>query len=371
MARPRSIPSVQYPKTLIIGIDAPTNKTSNMDSYFEEFVNLVKTNGVPYEQALFVRIREIDSTYFLTKGKMEEIKKICDETNIERVIISEHLSPQQARNLEDIFNTTLLDRTDLILEIFEKAAMSAEGKAQVKIAMLQRQKTRLANKHIGYSQQEGAVGLRGGPGETAKESARRHLDNLILTIKRQLERAHQSRQTQRKQRLSNNVPQICLIGYTNAGKSTILNALTKSSVLTKDQLFTTLDTTTRALFIDHQQKGTLSDTVGFIQQLPHNLIEAFKSTLSELQYANLLLHVIDFSDPNWHDHIKVVQSILNDLDLHQEMLYVFNKADKVIDLTAEMKKIEIYQPHVVVSSLSATGIEPLVQFLRTWSVKPS
>ena len=185
-------------------------------------------------------------------------------------------------------------------------------------------------------------------------------------MKRNLETIQKSRAVQRKRRLENKVPLVCLIGYTNAGKSTILNALTKSKVLAEDKLFATLDTTTRALFINGEQKGVLSDTVGFIQQLPHHLIEAFKSTLSELQFANLLLHVIDASDPNWPSHIKVVQEILLDLGIEKKMLYVFNKIDKVDDLAEFEIQAQEYQPHVLISAKSKAGLQPLIAYLDQW-----
>jgi GTP-binding protein HflX len=276
------------------------------------------------------------------------------------------LSPHQARNLEDYLNCTIIDRTDLILDIFEKAAISAEGKTQVTIAKLQHEKTRLAGKGIHFSQQEGVVGLRGGPGEKAKERERRHIENQILQFKKQLVTIQKSRDVQRKQRLGRKIPQLCLIGYTNAGKSTILNALTKSDVLAEDKLFATLDTTTRALFLNGTQKGVISDTVGFIQQLPHQLIEAFKSTLSELQYADLLLHVIDISDANWQSHINVVHQILEELGIEKDMLYVFNKSDKATNIASLMPEIEQYQPHIIISATSKKGLDPLISYLNSW-----
>lgn len=354
------------PKTLLVGVHAPYNRTPLIDSYYEEFLNLVKTDGIPYEKAIYVKLRDIDSAYFFTKGKLSEIKELCDELEIEQVVISEQLTPQQARNLEDILDAEVLDRTDLILEIFEKAAVSAEGKTQVAIARLQHQKSRLAGKGIHLEQQAGITGLRGGPGEKAKEREKRVIDQQILKMKRDLAQLHITRATQRKQRLENKVTQLCLIGYTNAGKSTILNALTKSDVLAQDKLFATLDTTTRALFINGTQKGVISDTVGFIQNLPHRLIEAFKSTLSELQYADLLVQVVDISDPNWESHIAVVQEILNELNVHKEMLYVFNKADKAESIETVESEVSPYQPHVIISAKSKKGIQPLIDFLDSW-----
>nr|HML19937.1 GTPase HflX [Candidatus Dependentiae bacterium] len=307
---------------LLLGVHAPYNRTPNIEGYFQEFVNLAKSNGLPTDITMFMRIRDIDSAYFITKGKLEEVKKMCDEHNIDHVVISEPLSVQQERNLSDYLHCKVFDRTQLILEIFEKAADSAEGKTQVQIAMLQHKKSRVAGHGVHMSQQAGILGLRSGAGETAKERELRHLENLILKLRKQLVQIEKVRQTQRKRRLESNLPLMCLIGYTNAGKSSILNALTKSDVLAEDKLFATLDTTTRELYINNAKVGLISDTVGFIQNLPHNLINAFKSTLAELQYANLLIEVVDASDPNWESHIEIVRNILNDLDLqHKEILY--------------------------------------------------
>ena len=223
----------------------------------------------------------------------------------------------------------------------------------------------MAGKGTGLSQQSGVAGSRGGFGETAKEKEKRNLDDEILKLKSHLKRLQQTRDTQRKQRLNTNLPRVSLIGYTNAGKSTILNALTKSDVLAEDKLFATLDTTTRQLFINGEKRGLISDTVGFIQFLPHQLIEAFKSTLSELQYAHVLLQVIDTADVNWEDHIKVVQTILDELNVSKTMLYVFNKVDAVEMTPALLERIKKYQPYVLVSALSAEGLEPLISFLST------
>ena len=361
----QATPTITYPKTLLLGVQSPQNHVAHPESYFEEFHNLAYTNGVETYEELNIRIRSIDSGYFLTKGKRDEIKTFCDENNIEQVIISEPLSSRQATNLSDLFHCNIFDRTELILEIFEKSAHTAEGKLQVSIARLQHKKSRLAGKGIHFGQQSGAIGVRGGFGETAKEKETRHIDDSILQIKRQLKKMHSARETQRKQRLSANEPNLCLIGYTNAGKSTILNILTHSKVLAEDKLFATLDTTTRSLFIHGKKKGTISDTVGFIQQLPPQLIEAFKSTLSELHHADLLLHVIDVADPGWQNHINVVHKILEDLQVEAPMLYVFNKADK-IDTTMLVGALEKYEPHVVVSSLTKKGIDPLIQHINTW-----
>lgn len=368
MAREPRFFVAEHPKTLLLGIQAPYNKLTDINSYFDEFINLVKSNGIEYDEAQFIKLREIDNGYFLTQGKLQELKDFCDKEEIEEVIISEPLTGQQARNLEDFLHCRIFDRTQLILEIFEKSAHSAEGKIQVEIAMLQFGKTRLAGRGKYMAQQAGRIGSKG-PGETQKEKDTRHIENTILKLKRQLSKLAQARETQRKKRLGSSLPLFCLIGYTNAGKSTILNALTKSDVLAEDKLFATLDTTTRELYIDSKKVGLISDTVGFIQLLPPQLIEAFKSTLSELKYADLLIQVVDISDPNWQSHIEVVNQILEDLDLHKEMLYVFNKADKIQMIEFIKPTLSRYEPFVITSSLTKDGIEPLVNFLKDWAEK--
>ncbi len=356
---------IYRPKLLLVGIHAPYNSTPNIQSYYEEFVNLVKSDNLTFDEAIFFKLRDIDPSTFISKGKLEEIAEICEKYDIDEIIISEPLTPQQERNLRDYLHRKVFDRTQLILEIFEKNAHSAEGKLQVEIAMLQHKKSRLAGKGISLSQQRGR-GVIGGAGETGKERERRHIEEEILKLKRELKQLEKTKETQRKQRLQSKVPLLCLIGYTNAGKSTILNALTKSNVLAEDKLFATLDTTTRQLFIDDLKVGTLSDTVGFIQLLPHNLIEAFKSTLSELNYADLLLHVIDVSDRNWQNHIHVVHHIIEDLGIEKPMLYVFNKADAAQITPALTDLIESFNPHVLISATSKEGIQPLKDFLITW-----
>lgn len=365
MARESHYLTDYLPRILLLGVYAPYNKTKNLESYFEEFRNLAKTNEVQPTQELYIKLRTVDPSYFFTEGKLQEVKDFCDEHKIEQIILSEALSPLQERNVRDALHRKVFDRTQLILDIFEKAAHSAEGKMQVAIARLRHQKTRLAGKGIHFSQQSGGIGQHGGPGETAKEKEKRHIETSMLKLKKQLEALEKARDTQRKRRLNANIKQACLIGYTNAGKSTILNALTKSKTLAENKLFSTLDTTTRELYINSKKKGLLSDTVGFIQQLPHQLIEAFKSTLSELHYADLLLHVVDISDPNWEEHIKVVNDIVHQLGVHdKEMLYIFNKIDRTDNVNLE--RLNRYYPRVITTANSKEGLSALTEFLDQW-----
>jgi len=368
MTKPAFYPTETHPKTLIVGIEAPYNRNIDIDAYFDEFVNLIETNGTPYDMETFIKLRTIDPAYFIGKGKLAELKKLIEENEIKYVIFSESFTPHQERNISNYLRSTVCDRTRLILEIFERSAHSAEGKLQVAIAKLRYEKTRLAGKGIHLAQQKGTIGLRAGSGETLKERESRYIEDAMHKLNKDLKQLQKNRDTQRKRRINNKVPHICLIGYTNAGKSTILNRLTKSDVLAEDKLFATLDTTTRKLFINSKEKGVLSDTVGFIQQLPHHLIDAFKSTLSELQYADLLLHVIDISDSNWQAHIKIVNAILEELEVNKPIVHVFNKSDKLDDLDAVQKALEQYQPYVMVDALSKEGLNLLNELLSEWEI---
>ncbi|KKR97334.1 MAG: GTPase HflX [candidate division TM6 bacterium GW2011_GWE2_41_16] len=358
------------PKALIVGIQTPENYSIDIESYFEEFRNLVETNGIVYDHEVYMKLRSIEPSTFITKGKLTELICLCEKENIEEVVFSEVLNTQQVKNLKKLLKVSVFDRTELILEIFEKNALSAEGKLQVELAWLQHKKARLAGRGIGMSQQAGHIGGRG-PGETQKEKETQHIELHILKIKKNLERLSQVRATQRKQRLGTSTPRFCIIGYTNAGKSSLLNALTKSDVLAENKLFATLDTTTRELFIDGKKKALISDTVGFIQQLPHSLIEAFKSTLDELVYAHLLIHVVDSSNKNWQQHIRVVTTLLKEMGLEQKPLFtVFNK----IDLLSEEEKQKLlvqaqeHAPFCLASTLSDAGLQDLLSYLSSWTM---
>lgn len=365
MTRPQALDTNPHVKTLIIGVYTPYNLDVDVDSYFDEFVNLVHSNGIEEDHGMFIKLRAIDPATFFTQGKLKEIADLCTKEGIEQIIISEPITSKQERNISSFLQCDVVDRTLLILQIFEKRATTAEGKVQVALAKLNFEKTRLSGRGASMSQQLGGIGVRG-PGETQKERELQHLEHLEVKLRRDLERLDRIRETQRKQRLVSNVPLICCIGYTNAGKSTIFNALTKSAVFAEDMPFATLETTTRELFINGKKKGLLSDTVGFIQQLPHHLIEAFKATLHELQYAHLLLQVVDVSDHNWESHIAIVHKILQELEVDKPMLYVFNKIDKVDPVILASYPFERYTPHVLTSATTKEGLQPLVDFLHDW-----
>lgn len=370
MAKGEMIGTNLHPKIFLIGVHSPLNKTNNIESYYQEFINLATAYGVVDYEFYAVKLREIDSRNFFTKGKLEEIKIAFDQSDAVKVIVSDQLTPQQERHLADLFGCDVLDRTRLILSIFEKSAVTAEGKIQVEIAQLNFEKTRLAGHGIHLEQQAGAVGLKG-PGETLKEKMTRLIQRQEHILKQRLAKVEKVRDAQRKQRLTQQVPQICLVGYTNSGKSSILNALTHSDVLAKDQLFATLDSTTRQLFVGPKKIGVISDTVGFIQNLPTQLIEAFKSTLAEANLADLLLIVTDIADPSWKAHINTVLETLENLHIEKEVLFVFNKSDKIDaeELQKRITEFGFFGPYVVINTLSKESMTPLKKYLSTWKPK--
>lgn len=367
MASRQSSPTVSHPRTLIVVVHTPQNLTENLDAYADEFVHLVDSNDIQYDAIMKIPLRSIDGAYFFTKGKLQDLIATCNEQQYEQVIISEILSVQQERNISKMLNCQVMDRTGLILSIFEQRATSAEGKLQVELAVLQYKKSRLAGRGISLSQQGGRIGTRG-PGETQKERELQHIDHLMVRYRRELERLQQVRATQRKQRIKTRVPLICLVGYTNAGKSSLLNALTHSAIIAENQLFSTLDTTTRELYVEGKKIGLLSDTVGFIQNLPHTLIAAFKSTLHELAYAHLIVHVIDISNPRWRTQRDVVEQILSELEVDKPVLYVFNKVDLLdpVEQRQLITELPLKYPAVFSSTRTPHGLDALSSWLAAW-----
>lgn len=360
-----------YPKTLVLGVYTPDNRVTDMHYYFEEFLSLIATLEMPYDESLFFKVREVDKRYFFTKGKMQEVVDYCNEHEIEQIIFSEILTVTQERNLEDAIDCAVFDRERLILEIFKKSAKTSEGKIQVEIAEMEYMRTRLMGKGQEFAKAAGYISGRG-PGETIKEEIRRHYADKARQAKKRLETLQRARQTQRQRRLQSKIPLICIIGYTNSGKSSLLNQLTNSTVLAEDKLFATLDVITREWYLTPHDKVLISDTVGFISQLPHNFIEAFKSTLDELQFADLLLHVIDLSNPSWENQIQVVRQTIKELGVdNKPMIYAFNKVDKIEPEALELLKAEIqtYQPQVLMSTMSREGVTGLVPLVEDFLLK--
>ena len=327
-----------------------------------EFHLLAKSAGADILYAKDVVRAQIEPKYFIGKGQAEEIANEVNALGIELVIFNARLSPSQERNLEKLMNARVLDRSGLVLDIFAQRARSHEGKLQVELAQLNHLATRLVRGWTHLERQKGGIGLRG-PGETQLETDRRLLSARISQLKRRLSKVHRQREENRKARSRREIPMVALAGYTNSGKSTIFNQITDANVLAKDQLFATLDPTWRRLVHDGAQTILLADTVGFVSDLPHELVEAFKSTLEETAQANLLLHVIDFSDQDHIDREGVVDEVLADIgadDIAQ--IRVYNKIDlRGEGETARVRRNEAGQVDAVYcSALTGEGMDLLV-----------
>jgi len=269
-----------------------------------------------------------DAKYFVGKGKAEEISQLVQSLDAELVLVNHELSPSQERNLERLFQCRVVDRSGLILDIFAQRARTFEGKLQVELAQLQHLSTRLIRGWTHLERQKGGIGLRG-PGETQLETDRRLLRERIKSIHKRLEKVRSSRDQNRQARRKAEMATVSLVGYTNAGKSTLFNALTGEHIYVADQLFATLDPTMRKLDLPGSSNVILADTVGFIRDLPHDLVEAFRATLEETQQADLLLHVIDISDPKWRDNVFAVELVLDELGVKDvPIVQVFNKIDR-------------------------------------------
>ncbi|NBI13084.1 GTPase HflX [[Haemophilus] felis] len=303
--------------------------------------------------------------YFLGQGKAEELSSLVKEKNIQVILFNHSLSPAQTRNLESLCQCRVVDRTGLILDIFAQRARSHEGKLQVELAQLNHLASRLVRRKTGLDQQKGAVGLRG-PGETQLETDKRLIKVRINQLKSRLAKVETQRQQNRQTRQKAEIPTISLVGYTNAGKSSLFNRLTQSNVYAADQLFATLDPTLRRLTIKDVGATVLADTVGFIRQLPHDLISAFKSTLQETCKADLLLHVIDCADPRQLENIDAVQQVLQEIGAEEiPNLLIFNKIDLLdnmrphIEYDAQQRPVAVY-----LSAQNGEGIDLLLQAIQ-------
>ncbi len=349
-------------RAVLVGLNADcfTQAQTATEQTLEELDALLETAGGFCTGKILQNRHTPDPHSFIGEGKALEVKMLAEATGATMVIFDNELSPSNIRALEEIMGVTVLDRSALILDIFAQRAKTKEGRLQVELAQYKYLLPRLSGMGASLSRQGGGIGTRG-PGETKLESDRRHIRERIARLQSELEQVRQVRGVQRERRMKNSVPVVAIVGYTNAGKSTLLNQLTGAGIPANHRLFDTLDTTSRQLKVSDNLDVVLSDTVGFIAKLPHHLVEAFRATLEELEYADLLLHVIDASDPEREEHIQVVDSLIAKLAKPgTKVLRLYNKADLV-----EPTDIPIGEDVVAISAKSGNGMQALLQAIET------
>ena len=358
-------------RAILVGVITPGEKEEQTKEYLDELAFLVETAGGKVEKNFTQKMLKPERATFVGTGKLEEIKAYVKSEEIDTVVFDDELSPSQLRNIDRELGVKVLDRSNLILDIFASRAQTAQAKTQVELAQLQYVLPRLTGMWTHLERQKGGIGMRG-PGETQIESDRRIILNKISLLKERLRNIDRQNETQRKNR--GQLIRVALVGYTNVGKSTIMNMLSKSEVFAENKLFATLDTTVRKVVIENLP-FLLSDTVGFIRKLPHHLVECFKSTLDEVREADLLIHVVDVSHPNFEDQIHIVNETLKDIGaIDKDMILVFNKIDAYVSpevededgdgkLTIEdFKKSWMSHGKVPVLFISATEKENIEEF---------
>jgi GTP-binding protein HflX len=358
----QEIQTNKFEKAILISLNTHEFSRETVDEHLDELELLSQTAGAEAVIKIVQEKESIDPAFYIGKGKAEEIAQIVEMNDISLVIFDDDLNPVQVRNLEKLINKKIIDRSGLILDIFASHAKTREAKTQVELAQLQYLLPRLTRAWTHLSKQYGGIGTKG-PGETQIETDRRMVRNRISHLKRRLEKIEAQRITKVAQR--HRFFKASLVGYTNAGKSTLLNLLTEAEVLVEDKLFATLDSTTRALPLINKQTLLLSDTVGFIRKLPHHLIASFKSTLNEVREADIILHVIDVSHPFFEDHIAVVNQTLKELGTEgKTQLKIFNK----VDLLKDKNKIDYvsgrYKDSILISAARGINISTLKEKLQ-------
>ena len=348
-------------RAVLVGLNAAcfTKEQTATDETIEELEALLETAGGFCTGKVLQNRPTPDAHCFIGEGKAQEVRMLVEATESNMVVFDNELSPGNIRALEDIIGVTVLDRSALILDIFAQRAKTKEGRLQVELAQYKYLLPRLSGMGLSLSRQGGGIGTRG-PGETKLESDRRHIRERINRLEEELEQVRKVRAVQRERRRKNSVPVVAIVGYTNAGKSTLLNQLTGAGIPANNRLFDTLDTTSRQLTVSDNLDVILSDTVGFIAKLPHHLVNAFHATLEELEFADLLLHVIDSSDPNRDEHIEVVDKLITKLAKPgTTVLKVYNKADLVAS-----EDIPAGRDIVPISAKRGLGMENLLKAIE-------
>jgi len=351
---------------VLVGVALPSrDHLTPLDINLEELERLTETAGATVLEKHSQQVKNITPATLIGRGKVDEIQKSLQESHADLVIIDEDLTPAQQRNLEAAFKVRVIDRSQLILDIFAQRARSNEGKLQVELAQLEYLLPRLTRQWTHLSRLGGGIGTRG-PGETQLEVDRRRIRERIGHLKQRLKTVERTRALQRKERHEAPFATVALVGYTNAGKSTLMNTLTRAGVFVEDKLFATLDPTTRALRLPNGDKVMLVDTVGFINKIPHSLIEAFKSTLEEVSRSDLLLHLVDMSNPLHEEQIHVIEKVLNEIGAGEiPTLLVPNKVDAAPGVPLRQLRTEAALAVCPISALAGTGVDRLLEVIGT------
>ncbi len=350
-------------KAILVGLEQQGVSRWDLEDSLAELKLLAATAGAQVVDTVIQKLEKPTAPYYIGKGKAEEVRRQCGDKHATSVIFDDELSPAQGRNLEELTSRKVLDRTQLILDIFAQRARTKEGRLQIELAQLQYLLPRLTRMWTHLSRQSGGIGTRG-PGETQLEVDRRRVQDRISRLERDLKDVRRNRTVQREGRLRHNWPLASLVGYTNAGKSSLLNRLTGAGVLAEDKLFATLDPTTRQFILPNRQKMLLTDTVGFIRKLPHTVIESFKATLEEVVLADLLIHVVDLSHPHFREQMEAVNTTILELEAQgKQTLLVFNKIDAVPDPAVVWQTVAHHPGSVAVSARTGEGIASLIDEL--------
>src|SRR5438309_292997 len=357
-------PKKTHERALLIGLEQQGVSKWDLQDSLEELAELANSAGAEVVDTVTQKLPRPTAPYYIGKGKAESLKPALQDRQVTSVIFDDELSPAQGRNLETLLSRKVLDRTQLILDIFAQRARSREGRLQIELAQLQYLLPRLTRMWHHLSRQTGGIGTRG-PGETQLEVDRRRVQERIARLESELESVRKTRAVQRQGRKRHQWPVAAVVGYTNAGKSTLLNLLTGADVVTEDKLFATLDPTTRSSVLPNKQRVLLTDTVGFLRKLPPTLIESFKATLEEVSEADLLIHIVDLSHPRVDEQMEAVDSVIKELDAHgKQTLIVFNKIDRLEEGELADAYMQRFPGSVAISARTGEGVSNLVQALE-------